>query len=112
MAALILGAETAGAADWTPRPSRAEVLATIDYWSDYYGVSRVWMEGVALCEDPALDPAAVGRLGEIGIYQFHPQGIWWSLAESREGTPWDWQLNVEAGVRAHAMGLGYAWSCG
>lgn len=76
-------------------------------YADKYGADPIDMLRIARCESHS-DPYAVGRLGEIGPYQFHPRGIWWSTPQAREGyVPQDIEANVAAAAFVYASGYAY-----
>lgn len=76
-----------------------------------------YLLAVVWCEARG-NPYAVGALGEVGPFQFHPAGLWLDLPHFRDGAGWpDWErvrdvrTNVAAGVWAFASGYGRHWSC-
>lgn len=92
----------------------ADVEAWIVADASEYGVSAAWLLSVAWCEARG-NPYAVGAAGEVGPFQFHHQGIWWSLPASRM-VPLDYtweslRMQVRAAVRAFSRGLSWHWSC-
>ena len=76
-----------------------------------YGVSAPWLLSVAWCEARG-NPYAVGRLGEVGPFQFHPRGVWWETPAGRAGiSPWNLRENVRMAAWAFSRGLWTHWSC-
>lgn len=104
-AALLIERADANTATWN------DVEAWIVEDASDYGVSAPWLLSVAWCEARG-NPYAVGRLGEVGPFQFHPRGIWWSTPAGREGlSPWDIRMNVRMAAWAFSRGLSWHWSC-
>jgi hypothetical protein len=104
----------AGAAARAAEPvSWAQVEAWV--WEDAatYGVSGRWLLWVAGCETGfSGNPYLVGRLGEVGPFQWHPRGLWWSTPAGRAGvSPWDIRENVRMASWAFANGLSRHWTC-
>ena len=99
--------------------TRADVETWIDdyawwYETDSYPhdylVARVLR--VAACETGGWDPRVIngqrlGRLGEVGVGQFHARGIWWSTPQAEAGhSRYDSEANTAALVWAISRGLG------
>lgn len=67
---------------------------------------------VARCESRQFDSDVInnrrlGALGEVGIAQFHPAGIWWSTPQAQAGySMFDVEANVAAEVWSIAQGYG------
>lgn len=59
-------------------PYYEEITEACQYW----GCSPDYLEAVMLCEDPTLDPSAVGPNGELGIFQVDPR--YWGVMSSSE----------------------------
>ncbi len=76
----------------------------------YWGVSGNYLVNVAWCES-RLDPGALGRAGEIGVYQLHPYGLLPLFYERGYDNPWSAWQNVDFAVWAFSRGLGSHWSC-
>ena len=74
------------------------------------GLDGEYAIGVARCEDPSLDPLAVGAHGERGIFQLHPQGAGARFIE-RGWDLWDARTNVRAAAEEVAENGWSAWSC-
>lgn len=100
-----LGAAPRGDADW--------ITSLIYREAAEYGVSGDWLLWVALCETGGtLDPYRVGRQGEIGLFQWHPHGLWRQVPIfSGWWDVYDVTLNVRGAAWAFSRGLSYHWSC-
>jgi len=67
---------------------------------------------VARCEtggwdERVLNNVRLGRLGEVGVGQFHSRGIWWSTPQAEAGySRWDPEANTAALVWAISRGYG------
>jgi hypothetical protein len=78
-----------------------------------YGVSGDWLYWVASCETGGtFNQSLVGRQGEIGIFQWHPRGLWSSVPVFQSWADvYDLRLNVRAAAWAFSRGLSFHWSC-
>lgn len=76
-------------------------------YADKYGADAPDLIRIASCESHK-DPYAVGALGEIGPYQFHPSGVWWSTPQAKEGySIYDVEATVAAAAWVYSRGLAY-----
>ena len=97
----------------TPGPVLAsQVIDWIYFYAARYEIAPTMPLRVARCESGGFSVAVLngwklGRLGEVGTFQFHPRGIWWSTPQAAAGySYWDAEANVAAGVWAIAQGYG------
>ena len=96
----------------TGRAQSAEVVDAISRASWTHGVSYEWLRSTAWCES-RYRPAARGKAGELGLFQFKPgTWVWMSRRAGYAGAspddPW-----AAAMVTAWAFRNGYSthWSC-
>ena len=78
-----------------------------------YGVSGDWLYWTAYCES-TLNPWAVGRAGERGLFQWHPRGLWWDTPAGRAGNPipvGNIRLDISMAAWAFSRGLSFHWTC-
>jgi hypothetical protein len=88
----------------------ADVVAVIYQAAERYGVSGARLLAVARCES-TLNPWAVGRQGERGLFQLHPQGELRTFHARGYGDPFNaWEAADFAAARFAEGGSG-AWSC-
>ena len=98
-------------------PVSATVRGLIYHYAAEYGVSGDRLYRVAMCETGGtLSPWAVGRAGETGIFQWHPNGEWWSTSLGRAGYPRPYgnatlHEDISMAAEAFARGRAGAWSC-
>lgn len=93
-----------------PEYSREEIEALIVDAAERHGVSPERLLRVARCES-RLDPYAVGRAGERGVFQLHPYGLlraFWMAGYTDE---WDAEQQADYAASAFAAGLAGHWSC-
>jgi len=91
--------------------TRDNVITWVHQYAAAEGVSVVWLLAVGQCES-RLEPYAVGAEGEVGPYQWHPQGLWWSTPAATAGlSPWDIEQNVAMAAWAFKRGYASHWSC-
>lgn len=110
-AALLLAALAARPSHAQRAFTPADVHALIQHYAAAYGVSAPWLLAVAECES-GLQPYAVGRLGEVGAFQWHPRGLWPYTPDGRIGvSPWDVEANIRNAAWAFSRGLSFHWSC-
>ncbi len=86
------------------------IVATIHDRAAAHGVSGARLEAVARCES-TLNLYAVGRAGERGLFQLHPQGLLrtfyaWGYTDPASA----WQQS-DFTARAFAAGMARHWSC-
>lgn len=90
----------------------SQVIDWIYFYAARYEIAPSAPLRVARCESGGFSVAVLngwklGRLGEVGTFQFHPRGIWWSTPQAAAGySYWDAEANVAAGVWAIAQGYG------
>jgi hypothetical protein len=96
----------------------ADVRLLIRHYASVYGASSAQLERVAACESVGWNERVInglwlGRAGEVGVFQFHPQGIWLSVPASvkRGRSRYDVHANVEAAAWAFSRGQSRHWSC-
>jgi hypothetical protein len=89
------------------------IVALIAEEAHAYGISPSWLLAVALCETGGtLRTDLVGRQGEIGLFQWHPYGLWRSVPIfTTWGDVYDVRLNVRGAAWAFARGWSSHWSC-
>jgi soluble lytic murein transglycosylase-like protein len=109
---LTLWLTPAHAQEQDPEPAPPPTVAEI-VWerAEAWGVSPSLMLAVARCEAPGLNPYAVGRAGELGLYQLHPRGmlpVYWTLGYTDVWDPWQ---QADFAARMFAAGRAPAWSC-
>ena len=97
-AALYLAPQHARAQDW--------VIQEIYAAGARYGVSGDWLLRVAICESE-LNPAAVGRNGEIGLFQFMPS-TWYAWGGGDIWSVWE---QADLAAWAFSAGLSHHWVC-
>lgn len=91
--------------------TRADVIDWIFAYSQWYGANPYQLLRVGECESE-LTPYALGKQGEVGPFQFHPRGIWWSTPQAAKGySMWDVEANVAAAAWAFSRGLQSHWTC-
>lgn len=72
---------------------------------------------VMRCESGGFDPNVInnrrlGRLGEVGVGQWMPRGIWHSTPQAQAGySVYDPEANVAGLVWALSMGMHRHWTC-
>lgn len=86
------------------------VLSIIADRAEARGVSGRWMVALARCESH-LNVYAVGRAGELGLYQLHPRGLLpvfyvWGYTD-----PWSAWEQADFTAVALSRGLSGHWSC-
>ena len=90
-----------------PGWSAAEVEREIVAAAHSYDVPAAPLIALARCES-RLDPSAVGRLGELGVFQWLPTppgGLWEYTPAGRAGlSPRDVTLDIAMGAWAYAHG--------
>lgn len=74
-----------------------------------YGLTG-YLLGVARCES-RLNPGAVGRMGEIGLFQLAPFGLLPTFYRMGFTNPWDGWQQAAFARWAFGHGLARAWSC-
>lgn len=90
--------------------SQDEIAATIQDAAARHGVSGDRLVALARCES-RLSVTAVGRAGERGLFQLHPQGLlrdFYAQGFSDYGSAYE-QAEYTAG--AIARGLAGHWTC-
>lgn len=110
LAALLAGGQARAQAS-PSEPSEEDIVAWIYYYADVYGADADELLRVGRCES-GLSPYALGRLGEVGPFQFHPAGIWSSTPQARAGySRWDPEANIAAASWAFSRQLQHHWTC-
>ena len=89
---------------YVPPPYRAAASAT-----GPYGLSP-YLARVAWCES-RYNPRAVGRLGEIGLFQLKPGGMLPVFYARGFTNPWSGEQQAEFARWAFAHGYAGRWSC-
>ena len=100
----------------TPQQAQDWIAA----YSDKYGIDSSTPTAIASCESSQFDIDIInnirlGRQGEVGIFQFHPYGIWSETPQAKAGySKYDVEANIAAGVWAISQGYGpqnwyYCW---
>jgi hypothetical protein len=87
-----------------------DIITTIQDAAARHGVSPARLVQVARCES-RLNPNAVGRLGEQGVFQLHPQGELRTFYARGFSSPWDVAEAAEFTAQRFAEGAARAWSC-
>ena len=91
-----------------------EVLALIVDAAAAYGVPAQRLIDVAWCES-RFDRYAVGRAGEVGVFQFLPRGGIWSITPyGRQGigpASVSVEEQIEMAAWLFSLGYGYHWTC-
>ena len=109
LAGLLLAASAPPAANAHHVTSQDVINWTYAY-SSKYGVGSGGAEDllrIARCES-RLNPHAVGRLGEVGPYQFHPRGVWSWTPQAKAGySIYDVEATVAAAAWLYANGYAY-----
>jgi len=100
--AVSASAARAEPADW--------IEATIHERAEAHGVSGPYLVRVARCES-GLDPFAVGRLGEQGIFQLAPWGEGARFRARGYGNVWSVWEQADFTAARFAEGGARAWSC-
>lgn len=107
---LTWGGLTAPVAAQTPE----EVVSIIRDAADAHGISGDWLVSVARCES-TFNPRAIGRLGELGLFQLRAGGLldqgpssFYALGYSDPFNAWQ---AAEYAARAFALGLSSHWTC-
>lgn len=116
-AALALGALTGTvradeheeAPRWRPS-TRSEVRAVLVDAAERHGVSAAVVVAVASCESD-LHPGAVGRAGELGLFQLHPAGLLPAFYRLGYDDPWSVWQQGDFAARMFAGGMARHWSC-
>ena len=88
----------------------AAIIATIQDAAARHGVSGARLVQVARCES-RLDASAVGRAGERGGFQLHPQGELRTFYARGFTDPTNWWEAAEFTAQRFAEGAARAWSC-
>lgn len=93
----------------------SDVVRWTHHYSAKYGANPYDLLRIANCESHQ-NPYAVGVLGEIGAYQFHPRGIWQSTPQARAGySIFDVEATVAAAAWVYSKGWAYTtmgwWHC-
>src|SRR5215210_1042888 len=73
-----------------------------------YGCDAEGLKRVAMCESNGIHQFAdgtypTGFYGEVGLFQFRPDGMW--------GVVYDVSEQVDIAAHAFTHGLGFHWSC-
>src|SRR5580765_1244143 len=75
-------------------------------YSEKYDIDSNIPTAIADCESVHFDDLVInnkrlGRLGEVGAFQFHPNGVWFETPQALAGySRYDQEANVAAGVWA------------
>ena len=111
VAVFLLGSGLSPTATEAALATRQDVINWVYKYAAIYSVNPRLLLAVGQCES-GLQPYATGRLGEIGPFQFHPRGIWWSTPYARMGySPRNPEVNVAAAAWAFSRGYHNHWSC-
>jgi soluble lytic murein transglycosylase-like protein len=114
---LLLAALMTLALDWggdgEAQPyTAADTIEAIDQASTETGVSRTWIYATVKCETGGtFNPYAIGRQGELGAAQLHPQGelprfFAWGYTD-----PFNPSQAILFLAQRFAVGGARAWSC-
>lgn len=104
--ALVLGSGAQQASGQTAD----DVVATITEAAERHGVSAARLVQVARCESRFV-VTAVGRAGEQGVFQLHPQGLGRTFRTMGYADPFNvWEAS-DFTAWAFANGLSSHWSC-
>jgi hypothetical protein len=107
LGALVVSCAVAGAGH---TQGAATVVEIIHERAAAHGQSGARLERVARCES-SLNPAAVGRAGELGLFQLHPRGELRTFYARGYSDPHNvWEAADFAATR-FAEGGARAWSC-
>jgi hypothetical protein len=89
-----------------------EVVAIIHERAAAHGVSGARLERIARCESgPHLNRWAVGRQGEQGLFQLHPNGLRRLFYQRGFTDVWDVEQQASFAAWAFANGFASHWSC-
>lgn len=98
--------------------SRDEVIATITYWANYYGIDPAWMLRVAKCESGYSVTALnrnyyAGGGNPTGIFQFLPQTFAANAARVGIANPniWDYRQQAQVAAWMFKIGQSRQWQC-
>ena|SRR5215831_12929984 len=101
----------------TPPPNPLDTTPTqvqdwIYAYSDKYDINPQIPLGVAACESlyfnvDVINNRRLGSLGEVGTFQFHPNGVYWETPQAAANYSYrDPEANVAAAVYLMSQGLG------
>ena len=94
------------------RATRQDVINWIYEYAAIYRVNPQLLLAVGQCESGLQPYVRDGRAGEVGVFQFHPRGIWWNTPYARMGySARDPETNVAAAAWAFSRGYQSHWSC-
>ncbi len=101
------GAESSCAWAWGSQVCAPSYISNAIYAAAAkYGVSGSWLMSVAACES-GFNPQAVGRAGEIGLFQFMSSTYY----AYSSGDIWNVWNQADAAARMFSMGLAGHWTC-
>ena len=110
MPILMLGAVFLSGAQQVYGQGTDDIVATIQDAAARHGVSGARLVALGQCES-RLTPTAVGRAGERGLFQLHPQGLlrdFYAQGFTDFGSVYE---QAEYTAAAIARGLGSHWTC-
>ena len=90
--------------------SADEIVDVITTAAGTYGVSGARLLAVARCES-RLNPSAVGRAGERGLFQLHPRGLLPDFYARGYSDPMNAWESADYAASAFARGLASHWTC-
>lgn len=98
----------------TTTPVQAQTIDDVVNWTyayaEYYELPSEAADDllrIGYCES-RNNIYAIGRLGEVGFYQFHPRGIWNSTPQAKAGySIYDIEAQVAAAVWVYKQGWAY-----